>query len=160
MNFKRMLLVSSPFVIGVSIGFWSILHVASERAIVKLPEKTRSCLPHQGIALAAANPRVIATARSQTTEYHLYHLQNDADEYVVTVDQSGVCKLLRFSGVTLSSQIPLPIAKQLTLGKLQKAIAYMGKPQLKQRIQQVIQQSPDKTLSPEMRWAIDQLQLL
>jgi hypothetical protein len=160
MNFKRMLLVSSPFVIGVSIGFWSILHVASERAIAKLPEKTRSCLPHQGIALAAANPRVIATARAQTVEYHLYHLQNDADEYVVTVDQLGACKLLRFSDVPLSSQIPLSIAKQLTLGKLQKAIAYMGKSQLQQRIQQVIQQSPDKTLSPEMRWAIDQLQLL
>jgi hypothetical protein len=155
--------VSSPFVIGISIGFWAILHVASERAIANLPEKTRSCLPHQGIALAAANPRVIATAHSQTVEYHLYHLQSDAsdaDEYVVTVDQSGTCKLFRFSGVPLSSQIPLPIAKQLTLGKLQKAIAYMGKPQLQQRIQQVIQQSPDKTLSPEMRWAIDQLQLL
>jgi hypothetical protein len=160
MNFKRMLLVSSPFVIGVSIGFWSILHVASERTIAKLPEKTRSCLPHQGIALAAANPQVIATARAQTIEYHLYHLQNDANEYVVMVDQSGVCRLLRFSGATLSSQIPLPIAKQLTLGKLQKAIAHIGRPQLKQRIQQVMQESPDKTLSLEMRWAIDQLQLL
>jgi hypothetical protein len=158
---QKMILIATSCGLGLAIAFFGTLQVAAHKVIAALPEETRTCLPRQGLALAAANPQLLAEARSATVEYHLYHLQNDPHEYVVTVGQDGRCKLLRFSAETpLSSQIPLSVSKQLTLIKFKKAIARIGQPALKRQIQQVIQSSPDDTLSPEMRWAIAELGLL
>jgi hypothetical protein len=160
MQQKPMILIGS--VLGIiAIAFFGALQVASHQVISALPEKTRSCLPRQGVALAATHPQLLAEAQSKTVDYHLYHLQEDAHEYVVTVGQDSRCKLLRFSaGVALSSQIPLSVSKQLTLAKMKKAIARVGKSQFERQMQQAIQASPDKTFSPEMRWAIAQLGLM
>jgi hypothetical protein len=160
MKLKKMILVATSFSIGLAIAFFSTLQVAAHKVIAALPEETVTCLPYQGIELAAANPQLIATARSTTIDYFLYRLSKDSDEYVVTV-QDGQCTLITLSAhAALSSQIPLPIAKELTLIKFKKAIARVGQPALRQQIQQVIQSSPDDTLSPEMRWAIEELGLL
>jgi hypothetical protein len=160
MKLKKMLLVTTSFSIGLTIAFFGALHVAAHKVIAALPEETVTCLPYEGIELAAANPQLLATARSTTVDYFLYHLSKDPREYVVTV-QDGRCTLITLSTHTaLSSQVPLPIAKELTLIKFKKTIARVGQPALKQQIQQVIQSSPDDTLSPEMRWAIVELGLL
>lgn len=160
MKLKKMLLVTTSFSIGLTIAFFGTLQVAAHKVIAALPEETVTCLPLQGIELAAANPQLLATARSTTVDYFLYHLSKDPREYVVTV-QDGQCILITLSShVALSSQIPLPIAKELTLMKFKKAIARVGHPALKRQIQQLIQSNPDDTLSPEMRWAIAQLGLM
>jgi len=164
MKLKKMILVGSSFSVGLAILFFGTLHVASQKVIAALPEETVTCLPLQGIKLAAANPQLLASTRTatldyETIDYFLYHLPKDPREYVVTV-QDGRCKLITLSAqADLSAQIPLPIAKELTLIKFKKAIARVGQPALKQQIQQAIQSSPDDTLSPEMRWAIDELGL-
>ena len=156
----KMILVATSCGIGLAIALFGTLQVAAHKVIASLPEETVTCLPYQGIELAAANPQLLATARSTTVDYFLYHLSKDPHEYIVTV-QDGRCKLITLSAhAALSAQIPLPIAKELTLIKFKKAIARVGQPALKQQIQQVIQSSPDDTLSPEMRWAIDKLGLL
>lgn len=150
----------TSFLIGLSIAFMGTLQVASQEVIAALPEETVACLPRQGIKLAAANPQLLAKARYTTVNYFFYHLQKDPHEYVVTVDQEGRCKLITLSAQdALSAQIPLPIAKEFTLMKLQKAIARVGKPELKRQMQQVFLSSPNDSLSPEMRWAIDKLGL-
>jgi hypothetical protein len=94
--------------------------------------------------LAAANPQLLATARYTTVDYltvdyFLYRLQKDPHEYVVTVDQEGRCELVTLSAqAALSAQIPLPLAKELTLIKFKKAIARAGQPALKRQVQQAI----------------------
>jgi hypothetical protein len=162
MNYQRIILMSAgSFAVGWAIAFLGSLHIASQRVIAALPTQTRSCLPFQGVALAAANPQVVAETSFKAIDYYLYHLQDDANEYVVTVTQEGRCQLRRFSpAAALSSQIPLLVAQQLTLEKLEKAIAQVGKPQFERQIQQVMRSSPGQRLSPEMQWAIEELELM
>jgi hypothetical protein len=161
MNYQRIILVSGgSFAIGWAIAFFGSLHIASQRIIAALPDQTRSCLPLQGVALAAANPQIVAEASFKAIDYYLYHLQDDHNEYVIMVTQDGWCQLRRFSpDEALSSQIPLSVAQQLTLEKLEKAIAQVGKIQFEKQIQQAVRSSPGQTLSPEMRWAIEALGL-
>jgi hypothetical protein len=164
MKLKKMLLVATSLSVGLTIAFFVTLHFASQKVIATLPEETVTCLPLQGIQLAAANPQLLATARYTTVDldvdYFLYRLQKDPHEYVVTVDQAGRCERVTLSAqAALSAQIPLPIAKEFTLIKFRKAIAQIGQPALKRQIQQAIKASPEDTLSPEMRWAIDELGL-
>jgi len=157
---QKMIFIATSCGIGLAIALFGTLQVAAHKVIAALPEETITCLPLQGIELAAANPQLLATARSTTVDYFLYHLSKNPDEYVVTV-QDGRCTLIALSAhAALSSKVPLPIAKELTLIKFKKAIARVGQPALKRQIQQVIQASPDDTLSPEMRWAIAKLGLL
>jgi hypothetical protein len=161
MNYQRIILVSTgSFAVGWAIAFFGSLYIASQRIIAALPAQTRSCLPLQGVALAAANPQVVAEASFKAIDYYLFHLKDDANEYVVLVTQDGQCHLKQFSpDAALSSQIPLSVAQRLTLEKLEKAIAQVGKTQFKKQIQQVMRSSPGQALSPEMQWAIEALGL-
>jgi hypothetical protein len=160
LKLKQAILSCSFFWLGCTIAFFSVLYLATQRVLATLPEETRSCLPRQGLSLAAANPQLFATASSASVDYHLYYLQEDAQEYVVMVGQNAPCKLLKLSPkAALSSQVPLPVAKQLTLIKLQKAIARVGKPELKRQMQQLLQATTDRSLSPELSWAIKELGL-
>ena len=74
MKLKKMILVGSSFSVGLAIAFFGTLHVAAHKVIAALPEETVTCLPYEGIELAAANPQLLATARSTTVDYFLYHL--------------------------------------------------------------------------------------
>jgi hypothetical protein len=151
------LLSSIAFLIGLKAG--------TELAIVKVPAEARKCLPLTGMALAAARPQLTASVRyprSGGTLYQLYQFKGDSKEYLVAVSSSFPqgCQLTEFeSHVNLSSKLPLPLARQLTLLKIRKAIAQVGYAPLKQQIDAAIQ-ADRSPLSPEMLWALQEVKLL
>jgi hypothetical protein len=151
------LLSSIAYLIGLKAG--------AELAIGKIPTEARKCLPLKGMALAAALPQLTAAVHypsSGTTLYQLYQFKGDSKEYLVSINSSFPqgCQLTEFeSHVNLSSKLPLPLAQQLTLLKVRKAIARVGYAPLKQQIDAAIQADPSP-LSPEMRWALQAMKLL
>jgi hypothetical protein len=149
----------------VSLG---ILWLLQHQAIATIPETVKPCLPHLGYNFAIVPVKLVAQTKSEAKTYYLLRLgynsflnhQTVYYDSVVAVHSGGCTAPYtqpRSANKALSDNLPLPVARRLTLEQLRQTRNFMGHEAFQQRIAIALTNHSAQSLPPEQVWALQQL---
>jgi hypothetical protein len=149
-------------------GFLYSTFVLAQVLVGEFPDAIKPCVPERGARFLVTSAELVTQTQYDSKDYYLFRLlrgdsqPNQPNYYTHVVQLSNdSCEVVYTNPaneeVPLAQRVPQPVANELALGQMKRAIAAIGRDEFARRIQPLLEDDSRQPLFPEDRWALEQL---
>jgi hypothetical protein len=164
MKYKRFVILALVSAFGLVYS----TYVLAQVLIGEIPNVVKPCIPEHSARFLVTSAELVTQTQYEAKDYYLFRLlrgdsqPNQPNYYTHVVQVSNdVCEVVYTNPaneeVPLAQRVPQPVANELALGQMKRAIAALGRDEFARRIQPILTQDNQQSLFPEARWALEQL---